>query len=444
MRLIPKSLLARTALVILVALVTSQLLSVYLFRYYSREPRIQLSAIGFITQLRTIRTALAVVPPERHDDLIQRLREERGLRVLRPRSNEELRRAPDFPALRPLRERLKTEFGEESDVFMRPQTKPGVPAALVVKIDAEGTPFWVVFPRSRVNEQDFSWAWTGWAAFGAVMALAGAVFLVSRVTKPLRSLASAARELGQGKNPGPVAETGPSEVKSVAVAFNQMREDLARVERERATFLAGISHDVRSPLARLRLGLEMLPNEADARREMMKDLEKDITDIDAVVEQFLDFGRDESSERAEMIDVNAIARDVAASATRSGANIALALDTIAPTLLRPMAVRRVMANLIDNAVKHAGGEVTLQTRATPQQVVISVLDRGAGIAAADAERLKQPFTRFSEARSGASGAGLGLAIVDRIARIHHGAFELLPREGGGLEARVTLLPVVSG
>jgi two-component system, OmpR family, osmolarity sensor histidine kinase EnvZ len=443
MSFIPKSLLARTALVIIVALVASQLLSVYLFRYYSREPRIQLSAIGFITQLRTIRTALSVVPKDRHDDLIQRLREERGLRVIRPRATEELKVAPDFPALRLLRERLKAEFGETSEVYVRPQARPGVPSVFVVNIDADGTPFWVVFPRSRVNEQDFSWAWTGWAAFGGVLAIAGAIFLMGRVTKPLRSLADAARELGRGKNPGPVAETGPAEVKSVAVAFNQMREDLARVERERATFLAGISHDVRSPLARLRLGLEMLPEDAAARRESVQELEKDIADIDAVVEQFLDFGRDEASEAAEPIDVNAIARDVAANAVRSGATVALELDDVAAIALRPMAVRRVIANLIDNANKHAGGEITLRTRMQESDVVISVLDRGAGIAPEDAERLKQPFTRYSDSRAGASGAGLGLAIVDRIAKIHQGMFDLLPREGGGLEARVTLKPVLA-
>jgi two-component system osmolarity sensor histidine kinase EnvZ len=434
MTLIPKSLLARTALVILIALVASQLLSVYLFRYYSREPRIQLNAIGFMTQLRTIRTALSAMPAERHQEFLQRLREERGLRVIRPRNQEELRRAPDFPALRNLRERLKSEFGEEADVFIRPMPKQGVPAQFVVKIDADGAPFWVVFPRSRVNEQDFSWAWAGWAGFGAVMALLGAVFLVSRVTKPLRSLASAANELGQGKHPGPVLETGPSEVKAVAIAFNQMREDLNRVERERATFLAGISHDLRSPLARLRLGLEMLPADPDTRR----DLEKDIDDINEVIEQFLDFGRDEGSEAPELIDVNTIAREAVARTERDGAKITIELGDIAPMRLRPMAVRRVLANLLDNAIKHGGGDITLRTAAAADSVVLSVLDRGSGIAPAHAERLKQPFTRFDVARSGASGAGLGLAIIDRIARIHDGSFDLLPREGGGLDARVTL------
>ncbi len=431
MTLIPKSLLARTALVILIALVASQALSVYLFRYYSREPRIQLNAIGFMTQMRTIRTALSAIPTEQHSFFLQRLREEGGVRVIRPRVDEDLKLAPDFPALRVLREKLKMEFGVEADVFMRPQPKGTAPAQFVVKIDADGVPFWVVFPRGRVTEQDFSWAWVGWAGFGALLALLGAVFLVSRVTKPLRSLATAARALGQGQNPAPVAELGPSEVKSVAIAFNQMRDGLQRVERERATFLAGISHDLRSPLTRLRLGLEMLPAEKNTRAEM----ERDIDDMNAVIEQFLDFGRDETSEMAELIDVNALAREAAA---RHGDAIQLELGSLALMRLRPLAVRRVLANLIDNAQKHAGGVITVRTAAAHDQVVISVLDRGAGIAPADAERLKQPFTRFSEARSGASGAGLGLAIVDRIAKIHHGRFELLPRDGGGLEARVSL------
>jgi two-component system osmolarity sensor histidine kinase EnvZ len=431
MTLMPKSMLARTALVMLIALIASQALSVYLFRYYSREPRVQLAAVGFMTQMRTIRTALSAIPADQHSFFLQRLREEGGVRVIRPRVDEDLQLAPDFPALRVLREKLKAEFGTEADVYLRPQPRGTAPAQFVVKIDADGVPFWVVFPRSRVAVQDFSWAWVGWASFGALMTLFGSVFLVSRVTKPLRALADTARALGQGQNPAPVAELGPSEVKSVAIAFNQMREDLQRVEQERATFLAGISHDLRSPLTRLRLALEMLPVEKPTRADM----ERDIDDINAVIEQFLDFGRDETSEAVELVDVNLLVREAAG---RRGSSFALELGDVTPISLRPLAVARVLANLLDNARKHGGGEITVRTQGSDNQVVISVLDRGAGIAGQDAERLKQPFTRFSEARSGASGAGLGLAIVERIARIHHGRFELLPRSGGGLEARVTL------
>lgn len=435
MSLIPKSLLARIVLVILVALIASQIVSVLLFRYYTNAPRVQLIAIGFMTQLRTVRTALESIPPDQHQEFIKRLREERGIRVVRPRTDEPLELAPDFPVLRIVRQRLKNDFGDDADFFIRPRNKPDAPETFVAKISAAGSPFWVVFPRNHLVQQDFSWAWAGWGVFGGLLALAGAVFVLGRVNRPLRQLADAARQFGQGKNPEPVAEIGPSEVRAVSVAFNQMREDLATVERERATFLAGVSHDLRTPLSRLRLGIEMLPADKTTR----DDLEKDIKDINDVIEQFMDFARDESRESLAPVDVNALVRDAANRAERSGAKVSLELGPVPSVKLRAMAVRRVLGNLIDNAVKHAGPDITVRTAKNNNEISLSVLDRGAGIPAADIERLKQPFTRLDAARSGASGAGLGLAIVERIAKIHGGALQLLPRVGGGLEARVTLM-----
>ncbi|HEX9389839.1 MAG TPA: ATP-binding protein [Usitatibacteraceae bacterium] len=434
MRLIPQSLLARTALVIMIALIASQGVSVMLFSYYSQTPRVQLAAVHFITQLRTIRAALETLPASLHQDFLQRLREERGLRVIRPRPEEVLERAPDVPVLRVARERLRGEFGPDVDIYVRPRANPSLPPVLIVKLKINNEEFWTVFPRGRVVEQDYSWAWIGWATFGGVLALMGAVFLVSRVTRPLRQLARAARELGQGKNPEPVTEIGPEEVKAVSAAFNQMRDDLARNEQERATFLAGVSHDLRTPLSRLRLGIEMLPADPVTR----KDLEKDIEDINGVIDQFMDFARDESREALELLDFNLLVRSTAERALRMGAEVVLEPDEIAASRIRPLAMRRVIGNLLDNAIKHAGGAITLRTTQQDGQIVFSVLDRGPGIPVAEADRLKQPFTRLDDARSGKSGAGLGLAIVERIVKTHGGTFRLLPREGGGLEARVVL------
>ncbi|MFN6169110.1 MAG: HAMP domain-containing protein, partial [Burkholderiales bacterium] len=235
MRLIPQSLLARTALVLLFALMASQLVSIALFRYSSREPRVQLAAIGFVGQLKTIRAALEIIPPEQQREFLQRLREERGMRVFRLREEEPMEIAPDIPALRVARERLREEFGGESEIFVRtrPQ-KPDAPPLLITRLPVRDSVFYVVFPRGRVVEQDYTWAWVGWGVFGGVIALVSAVFLMWRVNQPLKALAGAAQELGRGHSPPPVTEAGPTEVRAVAVAFNQMRRDLERVERERA------------------------------------------------------------------------------------------------------------------------------------------------------------------------------------------------------------------
>jgi two-component system osmolarity sensor histidine kinase EnvZ len=437
LRLLPRSLLARTTLVIMIALAASQVVSMMLFNYYSQAPRAQMSAIRYIAQLRTIRAALETLPADQHDEFLKRLREERGLRVIRPRADEVLDLAPDVPALQEARERLRREFGKDADVFVRRNVNPGQGEVLIVKLIIDKEEFWIVSPRSRVVERDFSWAWIGWATFGGILALAGAIFLVSRVTRPLRQLAEAARQLGQGKNPQAVAEIGPDEVKSVAAAFNQMRDDLAQSDRQRATFLAGVSHDLRTPLSRLRLGIEMLPADPATR----SDLEQDIDDINGVIDQFMDFARDESREALEPIDLNMLVRTAASRAERAGAKIDLDLAAIPAIPMRPLSMRRLVNNLLDNAIKHAGSAadaITLRTSRQGGQIIFSVLDRGPGIAANEVERLKQPFTRLDEARSGKSGAGLGLAIVDRIVKTHGGNFNLLPRDGGGLEARISL------
>jgi len=434
LRLIPQSLLARTALVLLFALLASQLVSISLFRYYSREPRVQLAAIGFVGQLKTIRAALEIIPPDQQREFVRRLREERGMRIFRIRDEEPMTVAPDIPVLRAARERLREEFGAESDIFIRtrPQ-KPDAQPVLITRLPVRDGAVYVVFPRSRVVEQDYTYAWIGWGVFGGVVALAGALFLMWRVNRPLKALQIAAQELGRGNSPPPVAEIGPSEVRSVAVAFNQMRDDLQRVDRERATFLAGVSHDLRTPLARLRLAVEMLPADQTTR----SDIEGDIADINGVIDQFMDFARDESAEVIEHTDLNRLVEAVVERAKRAGVDVSL--ETGAPVSLpvRRQALKRVIGNLIDNAAKHAMPPLVMRIGQQDGKVTICVLDRGGGIAPHDVERLKKPFTRLDSSRAGASGAGLGLAIVERIAKLHGASFELLPREGGGTEARLT-------
>ena len=446
MPFVPKSLLARTALVIVLALLASQLASVLLFRYYSQMPRVQLVAGGYISHLKTIRAALEVVPPAQHREFLAKLREEKGIRVIPPqRITEALEPAPDTPAIRAARERLREQFGPEADIFVY-QRPPRVqssadgkqiipPPTLVTKLPVGTSYYWVVFPRSRVIDPDFSLAWIGWGVLGAILSLAGAVFLMWRVIRPLEALASAARALGQGKNPPPVTEMGPGEVRAVATAFNQMRTDLTRLDQERATFLAGVSHDLRTPLSRLRLGVEMLPADPAAR----SDLEKDIQDINLVIDQFLDFARDESGELPRRMNLTQLALGAVERAARMQVAAKTDLTDLPPLMLRPVAMQRAIDNLINNAARHGGGDILIQTRreAASGPSVLSVFDRGPGSPAHEVERLKQAFTRMDSARSGESGAGLGLAIVERIARMHGARFDLLPRVGGGTEARLT-------
>jgi two-component system osmolarity sensor histidine kinase EnvZ len=233
----------------------------------------------------------------------------------------------------------------------------------------------------------------------------------------------------------PVAETGPSEIRAVMRAFNRMSEGLRKGRSDRATFLAGVSHDLRTPLSRLRLELEML--EGRVEPATTKAMVQDLDDMNAIIDQFMDFMRSEASERLAPVDLAELARSSAERAARGGGRVTCELADVPVLMLRPLAVQRAIDNLIGNALRHAGGEIAVQVGAEEGRARVSVLDRGPGIPPDLVERLKEPFTRRDEARSGSSGAGLGLAIASRVAELHGGRLDLLPREGGGLEARLS-------
>jgi two-component system osmolarity sensor histidine kinase EnvZ len=215
-----------------------------------------------------------------------------------------------------------------------------------------------------------------------------------------------------------------------------MAADLKRLDEERALLLAGVSHDLRTPLSRIRLGLEMLDGRGDA--VLKAGLVQDVADIDAAIGQFLDFARLAEGEAVVPDgDLNAIARELRDRYAGAGKDVAARLAPLPPLALRPRAIQRLIANLMDNALRHGGGQIEVTTASEGGRAVLEVLDRGPGIPPGEAERMVQPFTRLDVARSGA-GTGLGLAIVDRIARLHGGSVQLLPRDGGGLRARVEL------
>jgi len=169
---------------------------------------------------------------------------------------------------------------------------------------------------------------------------------------------------------------------------------------------------------------------------------EDIEDMNAIIDQFIDYARSEATEAFAPVDASSLAKDCAERAARDGADVRCELADVPVLMLRPLAMQRLVDNLLQNAAKHGGGEILVRTASAGREVTISVLDRGPGIPPGEIERLKEPFTRRDEARSGKSGAGLGLAIVARVAKAHGARFDLAPREGGGLAATVAF-PVAS-
>ena len=237
-----------------------------------------------------------------------------------------------------------------------------------------------------------------------------------------------------------MAEGGPTEVAALAGSFNQMTESLARAERERALMLAGISHDLRTPLTKLRLGVEILSDQSEPA--LVSSMTRSIEELDSIVGQFLDFARDGASDAGEATTggVQSLAREIAAACADHGQVLALALGPTPAVRMHRDALKRAIVNLIENAFRHGRAPVSLRTASVLGWARIEVVDAGDGIAEADLDAVKQPFRRASAARDGAPGSGLGLAIVERIARQHGGRLELARAEGGGLRASLALPP----
>ncbi len=434
MTLVPRSLLWRTVLLLALLLVAGHFAWLQLFRVSEREPRALQVAQEITSVVNLTRSALITADPAKRIDLLRDLAQQEGVQVYLAEPNEPVEPLPDRPFVRMITAELQRRLGADTRLL---GTRDGMRGVWVsFRIDDEE--FWVRLPRERLERAE-QLRWIGWGVLVLALSVIGAFLIVARINRPLRELTRAAEMIGRGRTPPPVGESGPSEIRTLARAFNQMAADLKRLDEDRALLLAGVSHDLRTPLARIRLGVEMLESRADTT--LRDGLVQDIEDIDAVINQFLDFARVSSETSiASELDLNELVNSVLERYRRQGKTVGTRLGDVPRLQLRAPAIQRLLTNLIDNALRHGGPGAEVETAAENGRVRLSVLDRGPGIPAAEAERMLQPFTRLNEARS-TSGSGLGLAIVDRIARLHHGSVSLRARDGGGLEARVEF-PVI--
>lgn len=430
----PRTLLWRSVLLIAALLVVAHLAWLQIFRASEIEPRALQAAQQVASVVNLTRAALVTADPGRRFALLDELAQREGIQVYAGDPQEAVPELPERPFLRIMQARLQQDLGPQTRLALE---RNGV-AGVWVNFRIDDEEFWVSLPRSRI-ERDSSLRWIGWGALVLVLAVIGAFVIVARINRPLRQLTRAAAELGRGATPSPVAETGPEEIRSLARSFNQMAADIRRQDEERALLLAGVSHDLRTPLARIRIALEMLDDHGASG--LKAGVEQDIGDIDAAIGQFLDFARSPDAETvAGQSDLNALVQSVIERYTRMGKVVHFTPASLPPLPLRARAMQRVIANLIDNALRHGSDSaevVTGRDGGNNDGAFLEVLDRGPGIPAAEVQRMLQPFTRLDSARS-TSGTGLGLAIVDRIVRLHGGRIRLLPRDGGGLRARIEL------
>jgi signal transduction histidine kinase len=274
------------------------------------------------------------------------------------------------------------------------------------------------------------WSWLAIAVVIVIVTL----FAARWVTRPLTTLANAAEALGRDIERPPLAESGPSEVTRAARAFNTMQARLRRLIEDRARIFTAMSHDLKTPITRLRLRAELL--ESDALRAKFI---ADLAEMEAMVNSSLAFMRGvQDREASQPIDVRALLESLQADAQETGKHVLIEGSATAPYYGKPQALKRAVSNLIENAVQY-GGSAKAVVEDTNETLTIRVVDSGPGIPESELERVFQPFHRLEESRNRASGGtGLGLSIARNIAQLHGGDIALRNRPEGGLEAVLTL------
>lgn len=438
MTLVPRTLLARTFLLLAALMLLSVLAWFAIFTTYEREPRARQIAQMIASVVNLTRTSLVSARADARRQLLRELSDREGIHIYPAEADDRVAPLPDRPLLQRIHELLRERLGPETRLTLERDGERALFASFRIDDSDEGE-FWVALPIERLD-RIFPAQWVGWGIAAVLLSLVGAWLIMFRVTRPLKALEHAAAEIGRGRKPVPLPEKGPEELEMLARAFNRMSADLARLDEDRALILAGISHDLRTPLTRLRMEIEMTAADEATRDAMAADVEE----MDRTIGQFLVFARTgaEDGETLAPTDLGAMLLELAEQYRRRGFAVVPApvFPENARVHVHATTLRRAIANLIDNALRHAGKEqpVDLALEHVAGTLRIEVRDRGPGIPAEEAERLKLPFTRLEAARSNAVGAGLGLAIVERIARAHGGSLELLGREGGGLVARITI------
>lgn len=297
--------------------------------------------------------------------------------------------------------------------------------------------YWIKVPLTGLDETEFS-PLTFYLLLIGVLSVGGAWLFARQLNRPLKSLQQAALTVGRGEFPAPLAEQkGSTEIIAVTKAFNYMARGIEQLEKDRALLMAGVSHDLRTPLTRIRLASEMMHEQDNWIRD---GIINDIEDMNAIIDQFIDYLRHHKEEDAEKANINHLIRELVQAELVQQRAISTELAPDLPDIyIRKIAIKRLLNNLLENALRYSEGAIEISSgfERKNKRVFIQVRDHGPGIPEAAMPTMFLPFTQGDEAR-GSSGSGLGLAIIKKIVDMHHGDIELYNHSKGGLVVRVYL------
>lgn len=422
----PDSLFGRTALTLGLAFVLFQTIALALVAFTILTPMAQRSADDLAALIVLSAQTWVELPPETRPAFEQELRQHHHLRI------NEIGGLGEVPAERFLNSR-NIESALSSRTGQTIQLERGDLGWVWADLKMGGHFIHVGFEQKRYNIQA-PMAAVGLVSLGALLVWLTALIVVRRMTRTLAQLSSAAAQVGQGKMPQPLPEHGARELVTLAQTFNQMANEVQALLANRTTLLAGISHDLRTPIARMRLAVAMLPEATDPK--LIAQIEHDLVQMNQLIADFLDMARGLNTEASQPCDIAALLKQVAEDNQRGGAIVTVDAPTICEINIAPHALQRILTNLIQNALRYSNNQPVLITCKTQADgVVIAVLDRGPGIPEDQLESVFRPFFRLESSRNLATGgSGLGLAIARQLAQVHGWHLSLAAREGGGLVA----------
>ncbi|MFO1028797.1 MAG: ATP-binding protein [Acetobacteraceae bacterium] len=423
----PQSLLGRTLLIMLVPLVLVQAVALQIF-YGSHLGLVSRRLSGSIAgEIAFVIDLMNRLPEDR--DMILQLSKNQFVTTMKLEPGATLEPYKRINVLGPMDDDLEAALREK---FKIPFTMDWSydPRTVLIRLQLPDGVLDVEAPRKRLATGTI-YLFVGWLVGTAGLLFAIAALFMRNQVRAIRRLARAAEAFGIGRDVGPIRPEGASEVRQAAAAFNRMQERIRRFLAQRTEMLAGVSHDLRTPLTRLRLALAMLPRTPDLEPDVAE-MTADVEEMDRMIAGYLAFARGEGTEQAEPVNLATLLDDIAAGARRAGTQLDLEVPADLTLKLRADAVKRAITNLVDNARRHAH-HVVLAAVEQGRAVLVTVDDDGPGIAADRRESVFRPFESDS-----VGGTGLGLTIARDIVRAHGGEIVLEDSPLGGLRASIRL------
>ncbi|RMX11143.1 HAMP domain-containing protein [Vandammella animalimorsus] len=429
----------RTFILLSLLLVATIVVWIQSFRALEFEPRTLHTAQQIATMVNLSRAGLTHSDAIARVSLLKTLSEQEGMRIQPHEPADTYELMTDSALGNKLSAELRSRLGMETLVAKKVNGTPGLWVSFRLGDDYT----WLLMDSSRLSPVGGRTVLL-WLMAAVGISLAGAAVITRLLNKPIKELSNATFRLGSGDfgNSQLNEEVATSEIRAVNIGFNRMAEQLAKVEQDRAVMLAGISHDLRTPLARLRLETEMSVTDELAREHMVAD----IVQLDAIIDKFMDYARPVSGAR-HSVNLQSIVSNCVFSIQELGE---MEISTRVPGDLYVYAdeveLSRVVTNLLENARRYgktpetgiAQVEIVASEFSGSKYVLLKIRDHGAGVPEAELGNLLKPFFRGDSARTAAAGAGLGLSIVDKTVQRMGGRFALTNASSGGLVAHIRL------